>query len=331
VLHWLHLVSARAEDTPLVVDNHADDRAWLIFVEFQWELRKGRSQAVNYLSSVCHQLGYIPPEVYVVIEISPNEQSVGPMIIDPYSWPLYWEKLNAFVDGIDPIRQVDVTAFHQLVNVPTGVSNTSLLNSSTIDSCRMVLDVHTTSDGASTCNIEPYTYMAAYSDSSIVKIESEHSRGPPEQLNTSLAYWDQQSLLLVSQSGQYPAIKMEDVKLDNWLCVYGDLPSDAIEEEEAEFNPPAGFDEAQQTFLIDRPKVPLPYFPPIWAQVGSSLFWRFTNPEIWRHQSRQEICESFGWFRSYQGGVYHTREIVKGYLLGGFSARSYIIFYRYSN
>ena len=290
MLHWLDLVSARAENTPLVVDNHADDHAWLIFVEFQWELRKGLSQAVNYLSSVCHQLGNIPPEVYFLIEISPNEQSVGPIIIDSYWWPPYWEKWSAFVDGIgiDPIRQVDVTAFHQLVNVPTGVSSTSLLNSSTtstIDSRRMVLDVHATSDGASTCSIEPYTYIAAYSDSSIAKIESEHSRGPPEQLNTSLAYWDQLPLL-VSQSEQYPAaIKMEDLKLDNWLYVYRDLASDAIEEEEAEFNPPAGFDESQQTFLIDRPKVPLPFFPPIWAQVGSFLFWRFTNPEILRHHS----------------------------------------------
>lgn len=42
-------------------------------------------------------------------------------------------------------------------------------------------------------------------------------------------------------------------------------------------------------------------------------------PDIWA-QSRQELCESFKWFRSYHGGVYHTQGHVKGYLLGGFSA-----------
>ncbi|KAF8973055.1 hypothetical protein BDZ97DRAFT_1648790 [Flammula alnicola] len=47
-------------------------------------------------------------------------------------------------------------------------------------------------------------------------------------------------------------------------------------------------------------KPPLVDLPPIWAQ------------------SRQEICESFDWFRSYQGGVYHAHDIVKGYLLSGF-------------
>lgn len=331
MLHWLDLVSrlsARAESTPLVIDNHANDHAWLIFVEFQWELRQGLPQAVNYLSDVCGQLGYIPPEVYISIEISPNERSVGPMNI---SCHLYWERLSTFFGRIDPIRQVGVTAFHhrsELVNVPTGVTNTSPFNSSTIDFRRMILDIHTTSDGASTCNIEPYTYVAACSDSSIDKIESEHSQGLPG-LDTSFAYWDS-SLPFVSHFEQCSAtIKMEDVKVDNWLLAPRDLPSDTIEEEEAEF---ASFDESQHSFLIDRPKAPLPYFPPIWAQVSSSLFWRFTNPEIWRHQqSRQEICESLGWFRSYQGGVYHTREIVKGYLLGGFSARSYTVFYRNSN
>ncbi|KAJ3475801.1 hypothetical protein NLI96_g11593 [Meripilus lineatus] len=53
---------------------------------------------------------------------------------------------------------------------------------------------------------------------------------------------------------------------------------------------------------VPLPKRPLPSYPPIWAQ------------------SRQEVCESFDWFRSYQGGVYFLKDIVKGYLLGGFSA-----------
>ncbi|CAL1707262.1 unnamed protein product [Somion occarium] len=50
------------------------------------------------------------------------------------------------------------------------------------------------------------------------------------------------------------------------------------------------------------PKRPLPMLPPIWAQ------------------SRQEVCESFDWFRSYQGGVYFVKDMAKGYLLSAFSA-----------
>ncbi|KAG0708360.1 hypothetical protein DFH29DRAFT_892124 [Suillus ampliporus] len=46
-------------------------------------------------------------------------------------------------------------------------------------------------------------------------------------------------------------------------------------------------------------KPPLPVMPAIWAE------------------SRQEVCESFEHFRSYQGGVYSSKDIVKGYLLGG--------------
>ncbi|KAF5321419.1 hypothetical protein D9619_001446 [Psilocybe cf. subviscida] len=49
-------------------------------------------------------------------------------------------------------------------------------------------------------------------------------------------------------------------------------------------------------------KPPLPGLPPIWAE------------------SRQEVCEAFDWFRSYQGGVYHVDDYVKGYLLSGFPA-----------
>ncbi|KAK7676867.1 hypothetical protein QCA50_020203 [Cerrena zonata] len=55
--------------------------------------------------------------------------------------------------------------------------------------------------------------------------------------------------------------------------------------------------------LPEKPmQVPLPRLPPIWAE------------------SRQEVCEAFDYFRSYQGGVYFIKDIVKGYLLGGFSA-----------
>ncbi|KAI0949242.1 hypothetical protein AcW1_008912 [Taiwanofungus camphoratus] len=43
------------------------------------------------------------------------------------------------------------------------------------------------------------------------------------------------------------------------------------------------------------------------------------KPPIWA-QSRQEVCESFDWFRSYQGGVYFLKDMVKGYLLSAFSS-----------
>jgi len=38
-------------------------------------------------------------------------------------------------------------------------------------------------------------------------------------------------------------------------------------------------------------------------------------------QSRQEVCETIDWFRSYQGGVYFARNMVKGYLLSAFSSK----------
>ncbi|KAG2043695.1 hypothetical protein BDR03DRAFT_851560 [Suillus americanus] len=50
---------------------------------------------------------------------------------------------------------------------------------------------------------------------------------------------------------------------------------------------------------IEQEKPRLPVKPPIWAE------------------SRQEVCESFDYFRSYQSGVYSLKDIVKGYLLGG--------------
>ncbi|TFK68699.1 hypothetical protein BDN72DRAFT_768985 [Pluteus cervinus] len=59
-------------------------------------------------------------------------------------------------------------------------------------------------------------------------------------------------------------------------------------------------DDISGSYTTYRP--PLPFHPPIWAQ------------------SRQELCESFDWFRSYQGGVYHANNAVKGYLLSAFPA-----------
>lgn len=45
------------------------------------------------------------------------------------------------------------------------------------------------------------------------------------------------------------------------------------------------------------------------------------NKLISAFQSRQEICETFDWFRSYQGGVYFAHNVVKGYLLSAFSSK----------
>ncbi|KZT01739.1 uncharacterized protein LAESUDRAFT_663299 [Laetiporus sulphureus 93-53] len=44
-----------------------------------------------------------------------------------------------------------------------------------------------------------------------------------------------------------------------------------------------------------------------------------SKPPIWA-ESRQEVCESFDWFRNYHGGVYYTGGVVKGYLLSAFSS-----------
>ncbi|KAF8135406.1 hypothetical protein EV363DRAFT_1550177 [Boletus edulis] len=49
-------------------------------------------------------------------------------------------------------------------------------------------------------------------------------------------------------------------------------------------------------------KPPVPVSPPIWAE------------------SRQEVCESVEYFRCYHSGVYSKDNIVKGYLLGAYSA-----------
>ncbi|KAF7293307.1 2OG-FeII-Oxy-2 domain-containing protein [Mycena chlorophos] len=50
------------------------------------------------------------------------------------------------------------------------------------------------------------------------------------------------------------------------------------------------------------PKAPLLKLPPFWTQ------------------SRQEMCESSEWFKSYQAGIYHKGGVVKGYFLSGFGA-----------
>ncbi|KAL1744778.1 hypothetical protein HDZ31DRAFT_37795, partial [Schizophyllum fasciatum] len=41
---------------------------------------------------------------------------------------------------------------------------------------------------------------------------------------------------------------------------------------------------------------------------------------LMQSQTRQEVCESFPWFRSFQGGVYASDNVVRGYLLSGHPA-----------
>ncbi|KAI0036934.1 hypothetical protein K488DRAFT_40180 [Vararia minispora EC-137] len=43
------------------------------------------------------------------------------------------------------------------------------------------------------------------------------------------------------------------------------------------------------------------------------------RPPIWA-QSRQEVCESLEYFKSYQSGVYYVNDVAQGYLLGAYSS-----------
>ncbi|KAF8348386.1 hypothetical protein F5887DRAFT_1280766 [Amanita rubescens] len=242
-------------------------------------------------------------EAYVQTETSLKEQSVDPMFINSPSCPSNFEQWSAFTDGIEPPPQLGETVFNHRskpmnrqdmmpVNIPISVSNTG----SPVDSftCRAVSNTtvpvfHTISDGKPVSNIGVDTFAAASLDSSMIENESEHNLGSPVPPNISLACLEQ----------SFPM----DGESFGWL--YDDLsngPMVLYHGEETEIHFPARYGESQRFTVIDVLKEPLRCYPPMWAQ------------------SRQEICESFGWFRSYQGGVYYTREIVKGYLLGGFSA-----------
>ena len=82
---------------------------------------------------------------------------------------------------------------------------------------------------------------------------------------------------------------------------------------------------AIKNYLIDTfppQKPPLGVNPPIWAQVRDNTlqYYKLSSTCI-SVQSRQEVCESFDWFRSYQGGVYFAHNTVKGYLLSAFSSK----------
>ena len=78
--------------------------------------------------------------------------------------------------------------------------------------------------------------------------------------------------------------------------------------------------------LDDTPTVASPGFsrptlsrnPPIWAQVSMSPGW--ATQILIDNQSRQELCESCHFFKSYQGGVYFSSGYAKGYLLSCFGA-----------
>ncbi|KAJ7486476.1 hypothetical protein FB451DRAFT_1026883 [Mycena latifolia] len=69
------------------------------------------------------------------------------------------------------------------------------------------------------------------------------------------------------------------------------------------------------------PKPPLPRLPPIWAQVTIISRLALNAAAHVVSQSRQEVCESFEWFRSYQGGIYQNNGTVKGHFLSAFPAK----------
>lgn len=92
---------------------------------------------------------------------------------------------------------------------------------------------------------------------------------------------------------------------ENWIS---EDPHLIGHEEEEELSSDAMFADAVMRLPADsEPSIgcrqPLPKYPPIWAQ------------------SRQEVCETWDWFRSYQGGVYFSQNEAKGYLLSAFSSK----------
>lgn len=92
---------------------------------------------------------------------------------------------------------------------------------------------------------------------------------------------------------------------ENWIS---DDPHVIGHEEEEELSYEAMFTDAVMRLSADsEPSIgcrqPLPRYPPIWAR------------------SRQEVCETWDWFRSYQGGVYFSQNEAKGYLLSAFSSK----------
>ncbi|KAJ7116645.1 hypothetical protein C8R44DRAFT_880003 [Mycena epipterygia] len=61
---------------------------------------------------------------------------------------------------------------------------------------------------------------------------------------------------------------------------------------------------------------------PVSSEQGVPCSWpesRTGLPPVWS-KSRQEMCETLPWFRSFHGGVYQKGGIAKGYMLSGFGA-----------
>ncbi|KAI0298518.1 hypothetical protein BC826DRAFT_997790 [Russula brevipes] len=109
----------------------------------------------------------------------------------------------------------------------------------------------------------------------------------PSALNALSSCMADRSQTPVNTAGREAGAGDEDDSYDCTLSGYPGISSIALEKEQR---------------VAMSPKPPLPITPPIWAQ------------------SRQEVCESLDSFRSYQGGVYHSNDIVKGYLLGAHSS-----------
>lgn len=107
----------------------------------------------------------------------------------------------------------------------------------------------------------------------------------------------------VSRMSLCPSDCMSAPVATNTLPAMPTAPTFAVKDEASESPLHDGF--KSQIHLMGLPadctppsnRLPCPTQPPIWAE------------------SRQELCEAFSWFRSYQGGVYFSNEFAKGYLL----------------
>ncbi|KAI0318869.1 hypothetical protein OF83DRAFT_1113395 [Amylostereum chailletii] len=73
-------------------------------------------------------------------------------------------------------------------------------------------------------------------------------------------------------------------------------------------------DDELRFFVVDSVE-PSPTLPPPKKEALPKVL----KPHVWA-QSRQEVCESYDHFRSYQGGVYFNKDVARGYLLSAFSS-----------
>lgn len=88
--------------------------------------------------------------------------------------------------------------------------------------------------------------------------------------------------------------------------------------------PPNSLAQTREAKISPTHKFTIPVRPPIWAQVECGFLYErhyyYRAYSFSFSKSRQEVCESFDWFRSYQGGVYHVHNVARGYLLSAFSS-----------